>query len=388
MRLPAALGAVLVLGGCVTAVLGGCATGVATAPTRPSERPDLLASNRARAKALEQEGQLRPALLEWKVARAIDPNDADTRENEARLAARIEGLVAAKVADARAAMQRRAPLQARQALLSALALDPSNPGASELLRGIGDVEFASYTVRAGDTLASLAERYYGDRARGEVIWEINNLPPGKPLVVGAELRIPEIPGVPFNVPGRTPPPAAVAAVAAPRAPERPTAPSVTPTPVATPQTPDEPPEVNPLLADVRDAVDRKEFTSALSDIDRFLADNPRDREGIELKKLVLYRQGHSAYQDKKYDDSYRSLTLLAKLQPDYQDVATMLPQARRHVIDRHYQEGIRLFREEKLPDAIAEWKLVLEMDPQNANARRNLEQAERLLKGLEHRKSR
>src|SRR5262249_9943933 len=145
--------------------------------------------------------------------------------------------------------------------------------------------------------------------------------------------------------------------------------------------------IHPPLADARDALDRKEFTSALADIDRYLADNPRDREGAELKKLALYRQGQSAYEDKKYDDSYRSLTVLAKLQPDYQDVATLLPQARRHVIDRHYQEGIRLFREEKLPEAIAEWKLVLDMEPQHLNARRNVEQAERLLKGLEQRKS-
>ena len=152
--------------------------------------------------------------------------------------------------------------------------------------------------------------------------------------------------------------------------------------------PDEPPEVNPLLADLRDAVDRKEFTSALADIDRYLAENPRDREGAELKKLALYRQGQVALEEKKYDDSYRALTQLARLQPDYQDVARLLPEARRQVIDRHYQEGIRLFREEKLPEAIAEWKIVLEMDPQNVNARRNLDQAERLVKGLEQRKSR
>jgi tetratricopeptide (TPR) repeat protein len=373
MRLAAALGVVLMLGGCAT---------VAT-------RPELLAPSRARAKALERDGQLRPALLEWKVARALNPNDAEARASEARLAARIEGLVAVKVGDARAAIQRGAPLQARQALLSALALDPSNTTAAELLRGIGDVEFATYTVRAGDTLATLAERYYGDRTRGEVIWETNRLPPGKPLVAGAVLRIPEIRGVPFYAPGRTPPPAAVV-MAAPRAAERATLPSATPSPALAvpPPSSDEPPEVNPLLADVRDAVDRKEFSSALADLDRFLADNPRDREGTELKKLALYRQGQSAYEDKKYDDSYRSLTLLAKLQPDYQDVATLLAQARRQVIDRHYQEGIRLFREEKLPEAIAEWRLVLEMEPQNANARRNIDQAERLVKGLEQRKSR
>ena len=375
MRLAATLGVVLVLGGC------------ATAPSRrEGSRADVLGPTRNRARALERDGQLRPALLEWKIARAIDPNDAEARASETRLAARIEGLVAAKVGDARAALQRGAPVQARQALLSALALDPSNATAADLLRGIGDVEFASYTVRPGDTLASIAERYYGDRARGEVIWETNKLPPGRPLAVGAVLRIPEIRGVPFYAPGRTPPATVATVVAAPRVPERATLPSPTPAPapaVATPS--DEPPEVNPQLADVRDALDRKEFASALADIDRYLAENPRDREGTELKKLALYRQGQSALENKKYDDSYRSLTLLAKLQPDYQDVATLLAQARRQVIDRHYQQGIRLFREEKLPEAIAEWKLVLEMEPQNANARRNIDQAERLLKGLEER---
>lgn len=337
--------------------------------------PELLAASHARARTLEREGELRPALLEWKVARAIDPNDAEARANEARLAARIESLVAARVGEARAALQRGAPLAARRALLAALALDPSSATAAELLRGIGDTESVTYTVRAGDTLASLAERYYGDRSRGEVIWEVNNLPPGKPLVVGAVLRIPEIPGVPFYAPGRTPRPAPVPVPAAPPRVERGGA-------------PEELPEVNPMLAEVRDAVDRKEFTAALADLDRYLAQNPRDREGAELRKLALYRQGQSAFEEKKYDDSYRALTQLARLQPDYQDVARLLPQARRHVVDRHYQEGIRLFREEKLPEAIAEWRIVLELEPQHINARRNLEQAERLLKGLRERKAR
>ena len=346
MRIAAALGAALVLGACATV---------------PPAKPELAASSHAKARKLEADGQLRPALLEWKVARAIDPNDAEARASEARLAARIEGLVARKVTEARASLQRGTPLQARRLLLSALALDPTNATAADILRSIGDIEFVTYTVRAGDTLASLAERYYGDRARGEVIWETNNLPAGKPLVVGAVLRIPEIPGVPFY---------------APRGPDKPGAP------------PDEPPEVSPLLADAREAVEHKEFAAALADLDRFLAQNPGDREGAELKKLALYRLGQTALEEKKYDDSYRALTQLAKLQPDYQDLARLLPEARRQVIDRHYQEGIRLFREEKLPEAIAEWKIVLDMEPQNVNAKRNLDQAERLLKGLEQRKSR
>jgi tetratricopeptide (TPR) repeat protein len=347
------------------------ASACATVPAKP----DLLGPSHAKARALERDGHLRAALLEWKVARTIDPTDAKARANEARLAARIEGLAATKVGEARASAQRGASLQARHSLLAALALDPANVTAAELLRGIGDVEFVVYTVRAGDTLDSLADRYYGDRARGEVIWDTNKLPPGKRLVAGAVLKIPEIPGVPFFAPGRTQSPVAgtVAAVI-PR--------------VERPLPPEEPSEVNPMLADVREAIDRKEFPTALADLDRFLAQNPRDREGTELRKLALYRQGQTALEEKKYDDSYRALTQLARLQPDYQDGPRLLQQARRQRIDYHYQEGIRLFREEKLPEAIAEWKVVIEMEPTNPNARRNLEQAERLLKGLEQRKAR
>jgi tetratricopeptide (TPR) repeat protein len=360
MRMVIALGAALLTAACATV----------------TAKPDLLTPTHTKARALERDGHLRAALLEWKVARTIDPADAKARANEARLAARIEGLVATKVGEARASAQRGANLQARHSLLAALALDPANVTAAELLRGIGDVEFVVYTVRAGDTLDSLADRYYGDRARGEVIWETNKLPPGKPLVAGAVLKIPEIPGVPFFAPSRTQPAAAgtVAAVI-PRV-ER-AAPPV-----------EEPSEVNPMLADVREAIDRKEFPTALADLDRFLTQNPRDREGAELRKLALYRYGQAALDEKKYDDSYRALTQLARLQPDYQDGPRLLQQVRRQVIDYHYQEGIRLFREEKLPEAIAEWKVVLEMEPTHPNARRNLEQAERLLKGLEQRKAR
>ena len=235
------------------------------------------------------------------------------------------------------------------------------------------MRFINHTVRAGDTLAALALRYYGDRSRSEVIWETNQLPPNPRLVAGATLRIPEIPGVPFVHERR----------AAPAAPPAPAAPAVV---VKAEPGGDDYREVNPLLAEAREAFERNDLSDALSDVDKFLAGTPGNRDGIALKKAVLYRQGKTHLEQKRYEDSYQTLTQLAKLQPDYEDGPALLRQARARTIEYHYSEGVRLYREEKLPQAIAEWRTVLELDPQNANARRNIDQAERLLKGLQERK--
>jgi tetratricopeptide (TPR) repeat protein len=292
-----------------------------------------------------------------------------------------------RLTEARASLARGAHLEARRKLLAVLALEPDNAAAAALLRGsVREVEYIVHTVRAGDTLTALAERYYGDRTRGEIIWETNRLPPGRPLVVGSTLKIPEIPGLPF-VPGSVKPPAAtVAALTSVPATASP-APAARPAPER-PSLVDEPPEVNPMLADIRDAIDRKDYAMALADIDRYLAASPGDRELVELRKLTLYRQGYALLEQKSYDEGYRTLRRLAKLQSDYLDVGTLVQQARRHAIDHHYQEGIRHFREERLEAAVGEWRVVLDMDPQHPNARRNIEQAERLLEALERRRSR
>jgi tetratricopeptide (TPR) repeat protein len=248
---------------------------------------------------------------------------------------------------------------------------------------VREVETITYTVRAGDSLASIAQRYYGDRSRSEVIWETNQLPPSPRLVAGTVLKIPEIPGVPFAraEPRRDPLPP-VAAVPPPAGPAPP--PGTPSRSEAAPR--DEPPEVNPLLADAREALERNEYTTALTGLDRLLASTPSDREGQDLRKVALYRYGKSQLDQQQYEESYRTLTLLAKLQPGYEDSARLLQQARTRAIDKHYSAGIKLYRDEKLPEAIREWQVVLEFDPSHVNAKKNIEQAERLMKGLEQRK--
>jgi tetratricopeptide (TPR) repeat protein len=388
----------LLAGGCATAAPEGAGTATpsgrpgaaaaaAAATSRPpSPREELAAKHRAEAERLEREGELRRALDSWKIVLMINKDDAAAREGQTKLEGRIVGAVAQRIQEGRAALQRSSHVEARRRFLAALAMDPFNRTAFDALQNdVREVESITHTVRAGDTLATLAQRYYGDRLRGEVIWETNQLPPNPRLVAGTTLKIPEIPGLPFlrAEPRREPLPPLAAPAPAPGATP---GPAPGPPPSRSEPVREEPPEVNPLLADARDALERKEYPAALAGLDRLLASTPSDREGQDLRKVTLYQYGKAQFDQRQYEESYRTLTQLAKIQPGYEDLPRLLQQSRARVVDKHYSEGIKLYRDEKLKEAIREWQVVLELEPTHANAKKNIEQAERLLKGLEQRK--
>ena len=381
----------LLVAAALSLALGGCA-GMAAGPADEAKgagpaqiaRDPLAARHRQQAEALERDGQLRRAAEEWKIVLTITPTDTRARESLRALQARIDQLVAERIDEGRKALARGVQVEARRKFLAALALDPSSRAAFEALQSdTREVEFISHTVRAGDTLSSLAQRYYGDRSRSEVIWETNQLPPNPRLAPGTTLKIPEIPGVPFVHPEARKPPPVVAAVPTPDVP-RP-GPAPTPAPVGPAPKEEYTPEVNPLLAEAREALERSDYGDALGTVDKYLTSKPGDREGLTLKKQALYGQAKSQMEARQYPASIQSLTLLTRLQPDYEDASALLKQARTRLVEQHYTQGVRFYREEKLKEAISEWRLVLEMDPGHANARRNIDQAERLLRGLEQR---
>jgi tetratricopeptide (TPR) repeat protein len=328
---------------------------------------------------LEQRGDLRRALDEWKIALTLDPADTAAREGKARVERTLDDAVTTRVRLGQEALRRGAHLEARRHLLATLALDPANKTAFTTLRDeVKEVRAVFHVVARGDTLGAIAERYYGDRSRAEVIWETNKLPANPRLVAGTRLTIPEIPGVPFMTlePRQVPSPAE-GAMPPPREPVR-----------ESPREEIGTPEIHPLLTDARDARERREFPTALAAIDRLLEESPRNAEWLDFKKSTLYDYGKDSMALKRYDDAYRALAQLARLDPRYKDTGALQRQARVRAIEVHYNEGIRLYREEKLEGAIARWRAVLEYDSGHTEARRNIEQAERILKLLDERQRR
>jgi tetratricopeptide (TPR) repeat protein len=109
---------------------------------------------------------------------------------------------------------------------------------------------------------------------------------------------------------------------------------------------------------------------------------PAPRPGEEKKPDALYAAAHAHLADHNDEEAYRALTQLAVVSPGYKDSAVMLRSVRTRLVQQRYQEGLRLLREERLEAAIEQWRGVLELDPKHANARRNIEQAERMLRTL------
>jgi tetratricopeptide (TPR) repeat protein len=231
------------------------------------------------------------------------------------------------------------------------------------------VRQVNHTVRAGESLASIAQFYYGDRSRSEVIWETNQLPPNPKLSPGMVLRIPEIPGLPFGRPE------------APVAKTRPDAPVPTPKTEAAEETP----YANPALVEARESLERGEYAAALSTVDQFLGQNPRSAEALDLKRGILLQQGKALMEQNKLSDSLAAFTQLSKLSPRDTNVTSLLSKLRGRLVQQHYNQGIRLYREEKLPAAIGEWRTVLQYEPNHEGAKKNIQTAEQLLKGLQER---
>jgi len=170
----------------------------ATVTGSPSPRRRMVALYSRRADELERQGQLRQALVQRTIAAAFEPGNEEARGAVARLETRIADTTSRLGAEASRLLDQKLPGAARQHFLTILALDPTNRTAFEALRDkVPDVAFIAHTVKAGETLRSLAELYYGSPQRADAIAAMNGLAVDAALVAGRTLRIPELPGIPL-----------------------------------------------------------------------------------------------------------------------------------------------------------------------------------------------
>ncbi|MGY4828959.1 LysM peptidoglycan-binding domain-containing protein [Sphaerotilaceae bacterium SBD11-9] len=225
--------------------------------------------------------------------------------------------------------------QARSELQAALALDPNNKLAQNLMRqmtedpmvALGKESFP-YVVRGGDTLSRIAGTYLGDIYAFHILARYNNIKVPRQVAAGQTIRIP----------GKAP--------------------------AASAQTPREP---APSRADRRPAAE-----PAPAPAPAVVPPPPAEASAAE----VAYRSGEAANKAGMYEKALADYKRAASL--GHPTAGAQADATAKRLIDIHSRNAHAAMARQDLDGAIRSWDRVLEIDPNNETARLEKQKALRL----------
>ncbi len=397
----------------------------APVPADASPRPSPAAPFRTKALVLEEAGDLYEALYYWKVVEALDPDDPSVAGIIRALETRCSDGAQRHAEKGEALYKKNRLSKARAAFLTALRCDPDHERAlfyaKEKLNGEKEVV---HLVKQGDDLKKIAREFYGDPDKAFLIAHFNSLAPGEAPPAGARLRLPLLPremsGAEFDVEKEME--AALALLNEQRYMEAAEAAQgilkYDPNSAGAADLlsaayygmsaallrEDKPGEAlsiarkmlkhDPGNDDAKDLMDdaRHRMGSVLLqegkplealELAREMLENDPDNEvGLDLRNAVYYQMGGALSREGKPREA---LGMFERVAPGYKDVGPLMTETRKSLktrADQHYRNGVKHFVHERLEGAIMEWSKVLDLDPTHKKAKRDLENARKLLEKL------
>ena len=371
---------------------------------------DSVERHRALGELYLSRGDYEKSQAEWEGLLEIDPSNSLAKQRLADLEVLSATSDKVFVQRGRALMQKGLVNEAKAEFQKALQVNAGNERTLTYLHTIDSIPFTEYTVKKGDTLSSIAADYTDSAADYRVLADFNQLADETPLHIGQTLKIPHILGFRRTL-----------------APEEedvlsgvsddgtsPEAREIVPT-----LTPEEDPELQQLFEQGLTAYNAKDFRKALTLFNQVYSRNPEHveaynyflqaltqlrGESAEAEPFVEEEADRGIQQDAGPSESESLLTSAAvqresgnikeairlleeagELEPNNAEIARELEAARdemKKLITSHLNEGIKLFNQEALEEAIQEWDKVLELDPANKQAANYREQAEKRLNAL------
>lgn len=289
----------------------------------------------------------------------------------------------------------------------ALRVNPTNARTLDSLSKLGNVPFTEYTVKKGDTLSSIAERYTQTPSDFLILADFNAFDPKDPLKIGQRIKIPHILGFrkALDPKGQD-----VLTGTSDVEPDRPTgsrnlmAPEETGVLESTEQ----------LFEQGVMAYNRGNYREAMKLFNQVYERDPENQEAYDYfmrattsirrgapivevnPDLIAEQQGEVAiseveslvqagialHEAGKLRKAIITFEQAVQLDPENAEIARYLEEIQdemKKLITAHLNEGIKQFNQEALEDAIAEWDKVLELDPSNQQAAEYRERAEKML---------
>ncbi len=238
-------------------------------------------------------------------------------------------------------------------------------------------KFITHTVEPGESLSKLALRYYGDYKKFPIIAQYNQLDENAGVRVGQKIRIPEVEGVPF---------AAKPTEEDERQAEMP----VTSAAIEEPQTGEK--EERELAAVDQSAnyrelgiefFNEKDYPAAISEFKKVLNVNPADNTTLEYISASHFQQGLVVFAKEDYLAARDEFKASLQYNAECEKCEEYIKKSEETYLEIHYNKGVSYFGDERLAEAVQEWELVSEIDPEYKDVDSNLNKAKKLLERLE-----
>jgi tetratricopeptide (TPR) repeat protein len=216
--------------------------------------------------------------------------------------------------------------------------------------------YITHTVKAEESLSRLAQMYYGDYRKFDLIAKFNDMRATDSLRVGQEIKIPEIEGVPILTPGAEediievePPPIA----------------PVTETPTEAEPAEEPPlPEAEPAEEDQATAYRKSgielynngDFNDAIIEFQKALNTNPDDKVARNYMSMAYYELGYASFNKADYSEAIKAFEKSWEYDSSCERCETYIKLSEDNFKDLHYRKGVSYFGEEKLAEAIDEWE--------------------------------
>lgn len=380
-----------------------------------------------KALALEQQGELQQALLAWRIAAGLNPDNTLTPKLIANLIKTIDTQAKQYFEQGRDYFDRGDFLRARQSFLITLHLLPGHKGALDYLeKQLLATDRKKYKVQPGDSYSKIAMDFYQDYTKAYAVAFFNDLNPEKPLLVGTQLVLPDLPD-----------PYLISASSKARDQAQPSPDQKSSDRAAAPMKA-EGADIGPTMDEANyqkglDLMAKKQYADALAHFKRVSPEfSGRDQAIAKAQGLIKEQADKRALSaelkkaerligDKNYEAAQtlledilakepanirarrlmdqaryawakeliakqkeaQAIELLQKLDKAYQDTEDLLIQAKARLHARaesYYRRGVQHFLNEELESAIENWEKALSLNPNHPKARSDMENAMRLLK--------
>jgi tetratricopeptide (TPR) repeat protein len=468
----------------VFAVVASCAQAPPSKPP-PAHPPDHYIS---KAQEFEARGDLIEALEQYKVALTVDPENQLAKEKIGQIESKLGKLAEEHYQNGLEFHRKGEYSRARQEFLTTLRFNPDHPEAKKMLQEhvLGEQKVKGYvvhTIRSGESISMLAQKYYGDLGKFQIIAEYNQLEDATKVRIGQEIKVPVVEGIPFfaepeeiitpseeisepsvaevvpvkrfiihtvqsgeslsklalryygdykkfpiiaqynnldenvglKVGQKIKIPEIEGALFAAKPTEEEEAPQVVP-PVTSaaiekPQTGEKGEVEEEAKEEVKEEVEEvekedekelaaidqsanyrelgleffneKDYPAAISEFKKVLNINPTDKIALEYISASHFQQGLIVFAKEDYLTGRDEFKAALQYNEDCEKCGEYIKKCETTYMDIHYNRGLSYFSDEKLAEAVHEWELVYEIDPEYKEVDSNLKKSRKLLERLE-----